>query len=113
MAIQYEDLYKQGIRDLNEVMPRVVESYNTFTGICFEGGVLDKKQKELIALGISLSHRDENCVRYHVCEAKQKGATEQEIWETVNVAVAMSGGMTISQSVHWVREAFTASVSTQ
>jgi len=39
-----------------------------------------------------------------VSEALHKGASEEEIWETVNVAIALSGGMIISQSAHWVKE---------
>ncbi|MEW9668961.1 carboxymuconolactone decarboxylase family protein [Ammoniphilus sp. 3BR4] len=104
MSFQYEDDYKLGIQELHQIMPQVADRYNDFTGVCFEEGALSKQAKELIALGISLSHRDENCVRYHVGEALQKGASPEEVWETVNVAMAMSGGMIVSQSVHWVSE---------
>lgn len=102
--MQREDEYKSGIQELHQIMPQVVDRYNDFTGVCFDEGAISKKNKELIALGISLSHRDENCVRYHVSEALQKGVSQEEIWETVNVALAMSGGMIVSQSVHWVSE---------
>ena len=107
MGNSYEDNYKHGIHDFQQIMPNVADAYNTLTGICFEEGIISKKHKELIALGISLSHRDDQCVKYHVTEALHKGASEEEIWETVNVAVALSGGMTISQSAHWVSEAIT------
>ncbi|RXT08175.1 carboxymuconolactone decarboxylase family protein [Ammoniphilus sp. CFH 90114] len=111
--MQQEDNYKLGIQELHHIMPDVVDRYNDFTGVCFEEGVVSKKNKELIALGISLSHRDENCVRYHVGEALHKGATDQEIWETVNVAMAMSGGMIVSQSVHWVSDTISMRNGTQ
>jgi len=104
MVYNIEDDYKAGIQYLQKNIPDVIDAYNEFTGLCFEDGQISKKHKELLALGISLSHRDENCVRYHVAEALHKGASEQEIWETVNVAMAISGGMIVSQSAHWVED---------
>ncbi|MBP1934327.1 carboxymuconolactone decarboxylase family protein [Ammoniphilus resinae] len=104
MEYNIEDDYKLGIQYLQKNIPDVVDAYHELTGLCFEEGQISKKHKELMALGISLSHRDENCVRYHVTEALHKGASEQEIWETVNVAIAMSGGMIVSQSAHWVKD---------
>jgi AhpD family alkylhydroperoxidase len=104
MHLNVEDDYKIGMGYLQKNIPNVVEAYNELTGQCFEEGSISKKHKELIALGISLSQRDESCTRYHVTEALHKGANEQEIWETVNVAIALSGGMIVSQSAHWVEE---------
>ncbi|WP_240689084.1 carboxymuconolactone decarboxylase family protein [Ammoniphilus sp. YIM 78166] len=112
MSLQHEDEYKSGIQELHHIMPHVVDRYNEFTGACFEERAVSKGNKELIALGISLSHRDENCVRYHVTEALHKGVSAEEIWETVNVAMAMSGGMIVSQCVHWVSESLSQGTTT-
>ena len=109
MEQQITDDYKSGMQYLQKNIPNVIHAYNEFTGLCFQEGQMSKKHKELIALGISLSQRDEDCSRYHVAEALHKGASEQEIWETVNVAIALSGGMIVSQSAHWVEEAIRSS----
>ncbi|MFM1654545.1 carboxymuconolactone decarboxylase family protein [Brevibacillus sp. B_LB10_24] len=108
MIMNSDDNYKQEVSALQNVMPGIVDSYHALTGACFEAGELTPKQKHLVALGISLSHRDDNCVRYHVQEALHKGAAEKEIWETVGVAIAMSGGMIVSQSVHWINDVLSA-----
>jgi AhpD family alkylhydroperoxidase len=55
-------------------------------------GQLPQKQKELIALGISISQKCFPCVEYHVSAALEHGATRAEILETVAVAVALCGG---------------------
>ncbi|WNC15458.1 carboxymuconolactone decarboxylase family protein [Brevibacillus brevis] len=100
-----DDNYKRSIKHLEEHLPEVVEPYHALTGTCFQAGEIEKKQKHLIALGISMSHRDDNCVRYHVQEAIHEGASEREIWETVGVTIALSGGLAVSQCLYWVTEA--------
>lgn len=109
MEYNFKDDYKSGMEYLQKNIPNIVDAYNEFTGLCFQDGEMSKKHKELIALGISLSQRDEICSRYHITEALHKGASEREIWETVNVAIALSGGMIVSQSAHWVEETIKSS----
>src|SRR5689334_13025948 len=93
------DTYKNGITHFKETLPDVVETYKAFTGTCFARGVLEEKQKQLIALGISLFANNEVCTFYHVQEALSKGSTPEEIMEATAVAAAMGGGHTMSQGV--------------
>ena len=58
----------------------------------FESGVLDTKQKELIALAIGISKQCNDCIGFHVKAAIRAGATRDEIAEMVNVCVLMNGG---------------------
>jgi AhpD family alkylhydroperoxidase len=55
-------------------------------------GALSPKYKELIALGIAVAQRCENCIAYHVHDALRAGANRGEIVETLGVAVMMGGG---------------------
>jgi len=55
-------------------------------------GHLPQKQKELIALGISISQKCLPCIEYHVSAALQQEATRAEVIETVALAVALCGG---------------------
>lgn len=97
--------YKDQIGALSDVLPDVVKSYHEFTGECFQPGVLDAKTKQLIALGIGLFANNEVCTFYHVEEARSKGATDQEIMETVAVAGAVGGGHALSQGAMRVQKA--------
>lgn len=69
-----------------------VKKFVQFSSAAFKGGVLDGKTKELIALACGIVSRCEYCIRAHLEAALKAGAEEREIIETLNIAVAMSGG---------------------
>ncbi|MMZ67197.1 Carboxymuconolactone decarboxylase family protein [compost metagenome] len=48
---------------------------------------------------------NEVCTFYHVNEARSKGASEQEIMETIAVAGAVGGGHAMSQGALRVQQA--------
>lgn len=58
----------------------------------FADGALTKKQKELIAVGISVITNCESCMQWHISEAVNEGASEQEILEAIEVAFEMGIG---------------------
>lgn len=58
-------------------------------------GEVSVKNKELIALGISIAARCDGCIASHVQSAIKAGATKQEIVECVNVAILMGGGPSV------------------
>jgi len=58
----------------------------------FADGALTKKQKELIAIGISVITNCESCMQWHISEAVNDGASEQEILEAIEVAFEMGIG---------------------
>ena len=60
---------------------------NTYTD-----GELTKKQKELIAIGISVVINCESCMEWHIKQALDDGATEGQIIEAIEVGIEMSGG---------------------
>lgn len=96
--------YKYGVGLFTEKMPKLAEQFNSFTEECFKEGTLSKKQKQLIALGISLYSQDEYCIIYHIKGCLDQGASEQEIFEAVGVTAAFGGGTTMSQAVTLVQE---------
>ncbi|WP_246945648.1 carboxymuconolactone decarboxylase family protein [Bacillus pinisoli] len=99
--------YKLGLGTFTQKMPDLAHHYNAFTEACFKEGELDQKQKQLIALGISLYSQDEYCIIYHTKGCLDQGATEQEILESVGVAAAFGGGAAMSQAVTLVQECMT------
>ncbi len=69
--------------------------YRAFTEMekcTFSDGNLSKKQKELIAIGISVAINCESCMEWHIRQALDDGAKESEIIEAVEVGIEMSGG---------------------
>jgi AhpD family alkylhydroperoxidase len=58
----------------------------------YQDGALPKKQKELIAVGISVVRDCESCMQWHIEQAARAGATFEEIFEAIEVAIEMGGG---------------------
>jgi AhpD family alkylhydroperoxidase len=58
----------------------------------YADGALPKKQKELIAVGISVVKNCESCMQWHVEQAARTGASFEEVLEAIEVAIEMGGG---------------------
>jgi AhpD family alkylhydroperoxidase len=97
--------YKMGLGIFTQKMPEIAQHYNAFTEACFKEGALSQKEKQLIALGISIYSQDEYCIIYHTKGCLDQGASEEEILEAVGVAAAFGGGAAMSQAVTLVQEA--------
>ncbi|WP_332630018.1 carboxymuconolactone decarboxylase family protein [Halalkalibacter flavus] len=96
--------YKQGLGNFTQKMPDIAKKYNAFTEACFAEGKLSQKEKQMIALGISVYSQDEYCIIYHAKGCLDQGCTEEEILETVGVTAAFGGGAAMSQAVTLVQE---------
>jgi AhpD family alkylhydroperoxidase len=72
-----------------------VKTYKPFLELeekAFSDGALDKKTKELMALSISIVTKCEPCIEWHLDQAMKTGATDEQIYETIDVAIEMGGG---------------------
>lgn len=72
-----------------------VKTYKPFLELeekAFSDGSLDKRTKELMALSISIVTKCEPCMEWHLEQALKAGATEEQIYETIDVAIEMGGG---------------------
>ena len=58
----------------------------------YKDGAISKKQKELIAIGISIVINCESCMEWHIKQALDDAASESEIIEAIEVGIEMSGG---------------------
>ncbi|UCH13025.1 MAG: carboxymuconolactone decarboxylase family protein [Bacteroidales bacterium] len=71
---------------------KVYQSFVDMEQNTYRDGKLSKKQKELIAIGISVVINCESCMEWHIKQALNDGATRDEIIESVEVGIEMSGG---------------------
>ncbi|MES5955409.1 carboxymuconolactone decarboxylase [Bacillus fungorum] len=99
--------YKEGIGSFTNQIPEIAETYNAFTQACFQEGTLTKREKQLIALGISLATQDEYCTIYHTKGCLDQGCSDKEILEACGVSAAFAGGAAMSQAVTLVQECLT------
>jgi AhpD family alkylhydroperoxidase len=69
--------------------------YNGFLAMeraAYCDGALPRKQKELIAVGISVEKDCESCMQWHIEQAAANGATFEELLEAIEVGIEMGGG---------------------
>jgi AhpD family alkylhydroperoxidase len=71
---------------------KVYKAFVEMERAAYADGVLSKKTKELIAVGISVATDCESCMEWHITQAVQAGAAEREILEAIEVGIEMGGG---------------------
>ncbi len=71
---------------------KVYEAFTLMEQATYKDGELTKKQKELIAVGISVATNCESCMEWHIKQALEDGAAAAEIIEAIEVGIEMSGG---------------------
>ncbi len=102
-AITYREKIREMKRhrtDLASGQPGVMKSFAALSDAASAAGQLDEKTKELIAVGIAVINRCDECIAVHVQEALAAGASKQEIIETLGVAIMMGGGPAVMYSTH-------------
>ena len=80
---------------LSKENPGIAQGFGTLHKTCATDGALSPKTKELIALGIAIAIRCEGCIACHVMDAVKAGATQEDIVETIGVAILMGGGPSV------------------
>jgi AhpD family alkylhydroperoxidase len=71
---------------------KVYRSFVDMEQNTYKDGKLSKMQKELIAVGISVVINCESCMEWHINQALNDGAKDDEIIEAIEVGIEMSGG---------------------
>ena len=82
----------RGIQMLTEYKPKLMGKVQGFMAEAMQPGVLDKKEKERIALGMSLTQQCHYCIALHIRACKHAGVTLEEIMEICAVGIMMGGG---------------------
>jgi AhpD family alkylhydroperoxidase len=85
------ELIGQG-RRLRRAIPGVYAGYAQVHNAAMGDGALPARVKELIALAIAVTRECDGCVLAHARGAARRGATAQEVAETMGVAILMNGG---------------------
>jgi AhpD family alkylhydroperoxidase len=85
-------LRKKAHATLVEKKSHVYEAFLDMEKVAYSDGELAGKIKELIAVGISVVINCESCMQWHIEQAAEKGGTESEIIEAIEVGIEMGGG---------------------
>jgi len=77
------------------VDPRFREIYFQFYKETYKPSVLDRKTKELVAIGSSLSAKCQGCLEGHIKKALKAGATREEISEAIAIAIGVGAAAVV------------------
>lgn len=96
----FEDFNDRRTQGNNKVMQQDFLPYKRFYNLdtnTYKDGALSSKQKHLIGLSGSLILRCNDCVLYHLEQAKQTGATREELNEAMNISLVTGGSVVIPE----------------
>ena len=80
-------ILNSGFRDFNKFFALDNKAYID--------GALDAKTKELMGLVASMVLRCNDCILYHIDRSIAEGATQQELYESFNIALIVGGSIVI------------------
>ena len=80
------------------VEPRFREIYFQFYKETYKPSAIDRKTKELVAIGASLAARCQGCLDGHIRKALKFGATREEISEAIAIAIGVNAAAIVDLS---------------
>ncbi|MCW5689440.1 MAG: carboxymuconolactone decarboxylase family protein [Pseudolabrys sp.] len=91
---------KSLMRTMRSDKPDVMKAFSGLAQAALTPQALDVKTKELIALGISVAIRCDDCIGFHVKAALEHGATREEVTEALGMAIYMGAGPSVMYATH-------------
>ena len=88
------------LRNLRGDTPEVMKAFASMAQAATATKALDAKTKELIALGIAVAVRCDDCIGFHVKAACEKGASKDEVTEALAMAIYMGAGPSVMYASH-------------
>jgi AhpD family alkylhydroperoxidase len=94
------------LKNLRGGAPEVMKAFAGIAQAALAPKSLDVKTKELVALGIAVAVRCDDCIGFHVKAAQRQGASREEIADVLGMAIYMGAGPSVMYASHAL-EAFT------
>jgi AhpD family alkylhydroperoxidase len=88
------------LRNLRGGAPDVMKGFSTIAQSALAPKALDGKSKELIALGICVAVRCDDCIAFHTKAALEQGASREEVAEALAMAIYMGAGPSVMYASH-------------
>lgn len=81
---------------------KIMQQYSAFNKAAMAEGALSKKTKELIAVAVALTTQCQYCLTVHTENARNEGATDEELAEAAWVAAALRAGGAVTHAANHV-----------
>ncbi|HEX3135115.1 MAG TPA: carboxymuconolactone decarboxylase family protein [Planctomycetota bacterium] len=88
------------LNNMEGLAPEAFRGFMAFDQAAFRGKAIPLKYKELMAVAVALTTQCPYCIALHSKRAKEAGASEPEIAETVLVAAALRAGGAVTHGTH-------------
>ena len=85
-------------RRFRDKLPEVDRHYNALNAEIYRDGALSARQKRLMALAVAVTNGCVGCMLFQVQAALDLGASREELFETLAVAVGLGGSMASSKT---------------
>lgn len=99
--------FKQTVKDvsaqtrrLRENQPDLMTAFSQLATAGTRDSALSNKTRELVALGIAIACRCDDCIGFHVQTLVKLGITRAELEDVVGTAVYMGGGPSLMYATH-------------
>lgn len=93
-----KNLRKMKVLEANA--PEGMKAFIAFDKAAMTAGAVPAKYKELMAIAVAFTTQCPYCIEIHSNRAREAGASDQEISETVLVAAALRAGGAITHGTH-------------
>ena len=80
--------------------PHAMQTFVAFDKAALAEGAIPRKYKELMAIAVALTTQCPYCIELHTDKARETGASDFEIAESVLVAAALRTGGAITHGTH-------------
>jgi AhpD family alkylhydroperoxidase len=88
------------LRNLRGGAPEVMKAFDNIARAALSTEALDHKTMELVALGISVAVRCDDCIAFHVKAALDQGASREEVTAVLGMAIYMGAGPSAMYASH-------------
>lgn len=87
-------------KNLEANAPEAMKAFVAFDKAALAEGAIPRKYKELMALAVAFTTQCPYCIELHSNKAREIGASDREIAESVLVAAALRAGGAITHGTH-------------
>ncbi|MEI5996010.1 carboxymuconolactone decarboxylase family protein [Paraburkholderia bengalensis] len=91
------------MRAMRASQPELMTASGQLAAAGTKDGALSRKTRELVALGIALACRCDDCIGFHVQTLVKLGTTKAELEDVLGTAVYMGGGPSMMYATHALR----------
>ncbi|MFM0036224.1 carboxymuconolactone decarboxylase family protein [Paraburkholderia strydomiana] len=91
------------MRTMRASQPELMTAFGQLAAAGTKDGALDRKTRELVALGIAIACRCDDCIAFHVQTLVKLGTTRAELEDVLGTAVYMGGGPSMMYATHALR----------